>query len=95
MRMLAAFAAMAALIAVPAASAHNVAHLTLPDGRCIEVGAGNSPAEQAVFQVDKVPETVPALNSAGEWVRDEFGVRWVADDAHPGGTPLERGGCPA
>ena len=91
----AALAATLALTAVPTAAAHNVAHLVLPDGRCVEVGAGNSPAEQAVLRVDKLPETIPALNEAGEWIRDEFGVRWVADVSHPGGTPLLRGSCPA
>jgi hypothetical protein len=84
-----------ALVAVPAAAAHNIAHHFLPDGTCVEVGAGNSPADQAVFQVDKIPSTVPAQDANGEWIRDEFGTRWVADPSHPGSSPLERGGCPA
>jgi len=83
------------LVAVPAASAHNIAHHFLPDGTCVEVGSGNSPADQAVFQVDKIPSTVPSQDASGEWIRDEFGTRWVADPSHPGNSPLERGGCPA
>src|SRR6188472_2250606 len=68
-----------ALVAVPAATAHNIAHHFLPDGTCVEVGSGNSPADQAVFQVDKIPSTVPVQDASGEWIRDEFGTRWVAD----------------
>jgi hypothetical protein len=91
--MVCAAAAALVLVAVPAATAHNVAHLVLPDGTCVEVGAGNSPADQAIFQVDKIPSTVPVQDANGDWIRDEFGTRWVADASHPGGSPLERGGC--
>lgn len=94
-RTLAAAVAALALVAVPAATAHNIAHLTLPDGRCVEVGAGNSPADQAVLAVDKIPASVPVQDASGDWIRDEFGARWAADPSHPGAVPLERGGCPA
>ena len=77
-----------ALIAMPMiAAAHNLGHLTLPDGRCMEIGS----AREAPLvgpdhtQLDLIPRTPnPPF--------DEYGVSFVGKTKD---TPIFPGECPA
>ena len=76
-----------ALIAMPMiAAAHNLGHLTLPDGTCMEIGS----AKEAPFvgpdhtQLDLIPQTANPP-------RDEYGVSFVG---FWGNTPIAPGRCP-
>ena len=78
---LAAVAAAAAFAVAPTASAHNRAHLILPDGSCIIVGS-----EKSVTLPDgTLLDLDPYL--AG----DEIGTSYAALQ---GGSVLEKGPCP-
>jgi hypothetical protein len=77
------------LALAPGASAHNRAHLILPDGSCIIVGS-----EKSV----PLPDTAAAsTNSAGdldlrpETPADEIGTAFAAEQ---GGSAIEKGPCP-
>jgi hypothetical protein len=77
-----------AVVALPAvAAAHNVGHVFLPDGTCLEVGS----AREAPFvgqdrtQLDLVPGTPNPP-------RDEYGTSFVG---YWGNTPILPGRCPA
>ena len=70
------------LAAAPIASAHNRAHLILPDGRCIIVGSEKSVTLPDGSLLDLRPETVPA---------DELGTAYAADE---GQSALGKGACP-
>lgn len=75
--------AVASMIAVaPGASAHNGAHVILPDGRCIVVGSEKSVTLPDGSLLDLRPETVPA---------DELGTAYAADE---GSSRLQKGPCP-
>jgi hypothetical protein len=82
------FTAIVGLLLMPvAAKAHNLAHLFLPDGTCVELGSAREaplvgPDKE---QLDLIPETpLP---------RDEYGASFVgvARDnlIFPGGCPLQ------
>ena len=82
-RLLIAGSAMAVALAVaPVASAHNRAHVILPNGRCIIVGSEKSVTLPDGSLLDLRPETVPA---------DEFGTAFAADQ---GKSRLQKGPCP-
>ena len=76
-----------ALIAMPMiAAAHNLGHVTLPDGTCMEIGS----AKEAPLvgpdhtQLDLIPQTSnPPF--------DEYGVSFVGAS---GNTPIRPGRCP-
>jgi hypothetical protein len=77
------------LALAPGASAHNRAHLILPDGSCIIVGS-----EKSV----PLPDTAAAsTNSAGdldlrpETPADEIGTAFAAEQ---GDSAIEKGPCP-
>ena len=74
-----------ALMLASAASAHNRAHIILPDGTCIIVGSEKSVTlPDGTFQ-DLRPET--------PWqVADEYGASFAADE---GNSRLLKGPCPA
>jgi hypothetical protein len=66
------------------ASAHNRAHIILPDGTCIIVGSEKSVTMPDGTFHDLRPET--------PWqVADEFGTSFSADE---GNSRLEKGPCP-
>ena len=75
-------AAVLALTLVPAASAHNRAHLILPSGECIIVGSEKSVTLPDGSFLDLRPETTPA---------DEIGTAFAADE---GNSAIEKFGCP-
>ena len=90
---LAAVAAAAAFAVAPTASAHNRAHLILPDGSCIIVGSEKSvtvpewtpkasPQPDGNVYLDLRPETYPA---------DEIGTAFAALE---GNSAIEKGPCP-
>ena len=64
------------------ASAHNRAHIILPDGRCIIVGSEKSVTLPDGSLHDLRPETTP---------QDEIGTAFAADE---GNTRLQKGPCP-
>jgi hypothetical protein len=64
------------------ASAHNRAHIILPDGTCIIVGSEKSVTLPDGTFLDLRPETVPA---------DEIGASFAADE---GNSFLQKFGCP-
>ena len=64
------------------ASAHNRAHIILPDGTCIIVGSEKSVTLPDGTLLDLRPETVPA---------DEIGTAFAADE---GNSYLQKFGCP-
>ena len=65
------------------AGAHNLAHLTLPDGSCHQVGAGNEVSRgRDGTPLDLVPETPSPL--------DEFGTSYAGYQGH---GPLFPGPC--
>ena len=68
----------------PATSAHNRAHIILPDGECMVVGSlkSVSPGPDKDTLLDLDPSTTPA---------DEIGTAFAADR---GGSALEKGPCP-
>lgn len=72
-----------ALTLASAASAHNRAHIILPNGECIIVGSEKSVTLPDGSFLDLRPETVPA---------DEFGTSFAADQ---GNSRLEKGPCPS
>jgi hypothetical protein len=72
----------AALALVPASSAHNRAHIILPDGTCIIVGSEKSVTLPDGTLLDLRPETTPA---------DEIGTAFAADE---GDSRLQKGPCP-
>lgn len=65
-----------------AASAHNRAHVILPDGSCMVVGSEKSVTLPDGSLHDLRPETTPA---------DEIGTAFAADE---GNSRLQKGGCP-
>lgn len=65
-----------------AASAHNRAHVILPDGSCMVVGSEKSVTMPDGSLHDLRPETTPA---------DEIGTAYAADE---GRSRLQKGGCP-
>ena len=71
-----------ALMLAATASAHNRAHVILPDGRCIVVGSEKSVTLPDGTLLDLRPETQPA---------DEFGTAFAADE---GNSHLQKGPCP-
>src|SRR6266545_1780586 len=71
-----------ALTFAPAASAHNRAHITLPDGKCIIVGSEKSVSLPDGTLLDLRPETSPA---------DEIGTAFAAEQ---GNSALNKGACP-
>lgn len=73
-----------ALTLAPATSgsAHNRAHIILPDGRCIIVGSEKSVTLPDGTLLDLRPETTPA---------DEIGTAFAADE---GNSRLQKGPCP-
>ena len=80
---LAAVAAAASFAVAPTASAHNRAHIILPDGSCIIVGSEKSVTLPDGTLLDLRPETVPA---------DEIGTSFAAEQ---GNSRLEKGPCPS
>jgi hypothetical protein len=74
-------AATLGLTLAPAASAHNRAHVILPDGTCIIVGSEKSVMLPDGTLLDLRPET-PA---------DEIGTAFAAQQ---GNSALEKGPCP-
>ena len=76
-----AIAALAVML-VPAAQAHNRAHVILPSGACIVVGSEKSVTLPDGTLLDLRPETTPA---------DEFGTAFAADE---GNSRLQKGPCP-
>lgn len=82
------FAALAGLMCTPVtAIAHNLGHLFLPDGTCLEIGSSREAPLVGPDgeQLDLIPETpLP---------RDEYGVSFVgaARDnlIFPGGCPVQ------
>ena len=77
----AAVAAAAALAVAPTASAHNRAHLILPDGSCIIVGSEKSVALPDGTLLDLDP-TVEG---------DEIGTSYAA---YQGNSAIAKGPCP-
>jgi hypothetical protein len=82
-----------ALMLAATASAHNRAHIILPDGTCMIVGSEKSvtvpewtpkasPQPDGNVFLDLRPETYPA---------DEIGTAFAADQ---GNSRLEKGPCP-
>ena len=72
------------LTLAPVTSAHNRAHIILPDGRCIIVGSEKSVTLPDGTLHDLRPET--------PWeVADEFGTSFAADE---GNSRLQKGACP-
>ena len=71
-----------ALTLTSAASAHNRAHVILPDGTCIIVGSEKSVTLPDGTLLDLRPETTPA---------DEIGTAFAADE---GNSRLQKGPCP-
>ena len=71
-----------ALMLAATASAHNRAHVILPDGTCIVVGSEKSVTLPDGTLLDLRPETQPA---------DEFGTAFAADE---GNSRLQKGPCP-
>ena len=71
-----------ALLLASAASAHNRAHIILPNGECIIVGSEKSVTLPDGTLLDLRPETQPA---------DEFGTAFAADE---GNSRLQKGPCP-
>ena len=67
---------------IPAAEAHNRAHIILPSGACIIIGSEKSVTLPDGTLLDLRPETVPA---------DEFGTAFAADE---GNSRLQKGPCP-
>lgn len=78
---LAAVAAAAAFVVAPPASAHNRAHLILPDGSCIIVGS-----EKSVTLPDG---TLLDLDPSVEG--DEIGTSYAA---YQGNSAIAKGPCP-
>jgi hypothetical protein len=75
--------AVAALVAVSPAGAHNAGHFFLPDGTCHNVG---SFLPAPLIGQDKTPlDLIPATP------QDEYGASFAA---FQGDTPLLPGGCP-
>ena len=73
-----------ALTLTSAASAHNRAHVILPDGTCIIVGSEKSVTLPDGTLQDLRPET--------PWnVADELGTAFAADE---GNSRLQKGPCP-
>ena len=69
------------------ATAHNVGHLTLPDGTCHQVGSGR---EAPLVGPDRTQlDLVPATPNPP---RDEYGVSFVG---YGGQTSISPGPCPA
>ena len=95
MRTLALTAALlAAAVVASTASAHNAAHLYLPDGTCHEVGsnkespvvgAGN-PNRTDGGQLDLLADPKNGVDTS-----DQYGARWAAEHA----DRLLPGNCPA
>ncbi len=75
-------AAALVLMLSPTASAHNRAHVILPNGECIIVGSEKSVTLPDGTLLDLRPETQPA---------DEIGTAFAADE---GNSRLEKGPCP-
>jgi hypothetical protein len=71
-----------ALALAPGASAHNRAHIILPNGECIIVGSEKSVTLPDGALLDLRPETTPA---------DEIGTAFAADE---GNSALQKGACP-
>ncbi len=71
-----------ALAVASPASAHNRAHIILPNGECIIVGSEKSVTLPDGTLLDLRPETRPA---------DEFGTAFAADE---GNSRLQKGPCP-
>jgi hypothetical protein len=71
-----------ALVLASGASAHNRAHIILPDGSCIVVGSEKSVTLPDGTLLDLRDETFPA---------DEFGTAYAADE---GNSRLQKGPCP-
>jgi hypothetical protein len=71
-----------ALTLAATASAHNRAHIILPDGTCIIVGSEKSVTLPDGTLLDLRPETQPA---------DEIGTAFAAEE---GNSRLEKGPCP-
>jgi hypothetical protein len=82
-----AFAAALAVVAMPMiAAAHNLGHLSLPDGTCMEIGSGKEAPLVGPdhTQLDLIPRTPnPPF--------DEYGVSFVGAS---GNTPIRPGRCP-
>ena len=81
---LAAVAAAAAFAVAPTASAHNRAHLILPDGSCIIVGSEKSVQLPDGTYLDLYPADGPYPN-------DEYGTSFAALQ---GNSAIEKGPCP-
>ena len=75
--------ATALVMLAPAASAHNRAHIILPNGECIIVGSEKSVTLPDGTFLDLRPETVPA---------DEIGTSFAAEQ---GNSAIEKGACPS
>jgi hypothetical protein len=71
-----------ALALAPGASAHNRAHIILPNGECIIVGSEKSVTLPDGTLLDLRPETTPA---------DEIGTAFAADE---GNSAVQKFGCP-
>ncbi len=71
-----------ALALASAASAHNRAHIILPNGECIIVGSEKSVTLPDGTLLDLRPETRA----------DEFGTAFAADE---GNSRLQKGACPS
>jgi hypothetical protein len=67
---------------IPAAEAHNRAHIILPSGACLIVGSEKSVTLPDGTLLDLRPETFPA---------DEIGTAFAADE---GNSRLQKGPCP-
>jgi hypothetical protein len=69
---------------VPAASAHNRAHIVLPTGQCIIVGSEKSVQLPDGTYLDLYPQDGPYPN-------DEYGTSFAALQ---GNSAIEKGRCP-
>jgi hypothetical protein len=69
---------------VPAASAHNRAHIVLPNGQCIIVGSEKSVLLPDGTYLDLYPADGPYPN-------DEYGTSFAATQ---GNSAIEKGPCP-
>jgi hypothetical protein len=87
MRIKLCIAAVTSVLALPGvASAHNLGHVFLPDGTCLEVGSAREAplVGQDRTQLDLVPGTANPP-------RDEYGTSFVG---YWGNTPILPGRCP-
>ncbi|HET9477185.1 MAG TPA: hypothetical protein VFP63_06835 [Dehalococcoidia bacterium] len=89
-----AIATLGVMLPSGAAFAHNAAHINLPNGNCVSLGAGNTAAlpdqAQAPTNSEGELDLYPPA-SGDETDGDQFGARFAATLEQ---TPLEARHCP-